>query len=428
MRVASLQGPLEIGVDYRRYVQASKTDQVAPPFFNPAKPNNIGDWFLTKIVDRILDYDDLILIQRGADHRDWDLVNEECDVLVLRGGNYIQNRWFSTFVGLERLRRIKIPIVLFGAGLQMPPGGRPFFEPEEKDALDYIHDSCAFSAVRGHSTAEALASIGINNVIVTGCPTLFWARRPTLHLRPARYDRTGFSFRKTLYSAHGPLNRAEFAAMDALRQRSGEVTVFLQGEEVALQRYLQATQWGAEFEGRMEPLAGHHLQRLRRDPLDSERLFDEVHRLFDPHAEREMVDWLIQNAFFSWDVEEMIRSYRSVDLMLGCRLHGNLLALANGTPAYYLTYDERTREVVELIGAPNCPLEDFGPGIDLCGQNWRPTQMSYVHLYRQMLRFLDANRLEHRLPYLEEGAPPDADGGHEELEAVPAVGGSPGSR
>lgn len=402
MKVASLQGPLEVGVDYRRYVQASKVDRALPPFFNPMKPNNVGDWFLTKIVDRILDYDELILVQKNASAADWDLVNRECDVLVLRGGNYIQNNWFCTHVGLETLERIKIPIVMFGAGLQMPPGQRPSFEPEEQRALKIIHDSCAFSAVRGPSTAEALSQIGIDNVLVTGCPTLFWARRPTLDLKPAGCSHTGFTFRKTLYSIKGELSQAQFRAMDLLRRQSGDVTVFLQGEEVALQRYLQATLWNAEFQGRMEPVGGHHLLSLRREPLDCDRLLHEVHSLFDRHRGPEMVDWLIENAFFSWDVEEMISGYSSVDLMVGCRLHGNLLALANGIPAYYLTYDERTREVVELLKLPNSPVDMLDQEIDFAGQDWRPAQDRYVDCYGEMRHFLEANHLRNRLPGAED--------------------------
>lgn len=397
MKVASLQGPLEIGVDYRRYVQASKADQALPPFFNPAKPHNIGDWFLTKVVDRILDYDELLFVQKNADDKDWDLVNQECDVLVLRGGNYIDSNWFTTFVGLETLKKIKIPIVMFGAGLQMPAGQRPTFQPEEREALKRIAGSCAFLALRGQSTADALHGIDIDNVVVTGCPTLFWSLQPTLDLKPAGYSHTGFTFRKTLYTAKGEVSRAQFSAMDMLRRRSERVTVFTQGAEVALQRYLQATRWGAEFEGRMEPMSGHHLQVLRRRPMVASDFRVEVHAQFDRHHGPELIEWLMENSFFSWDIEEMISRYRTVDLMVGCRLHGNLLALANGTPAYYLTYDERTREIVELLQLPNSPVDVVDPEVDFAGQDWRPTQRRYEECYRDMLHFLEANELDHRM-------------------------------
>jgi hypothetical protein len=397
MKVASLQGPLEVGWDYRRYVQASKADQALPPFFNPAKPHNIGDWFLTKVVDRILDYDELLFVQKNATDADWELVNSECDVLVLRGGNYIDSRWFTTFVGEETLAKIKIPIVMFGAGLQVPAGQRPSFAPEEKEALKRIAGSCALLALRGPSTEEALHGIGIDNTIVTGCPTLFWSRKPVLDLKPAGYGHTGFTFRKTLYTTRGEMSRAQFEAMDLLRRRSGRTTVFAQGEEVALQRWLQATQWGAEFEARMEPLPGRRLQVLRRRPMDAAYLREEVHAQFDRHHGPELVDWLLENSYFSWDIDQMIARYREVDLMVGCRLHGNLLALANGTPAYYLTYDERTREIVELLQLPSSPVDEVDPGVDFAAHDWRPAQRRYEECYRLMLRFLEANGLRHRM-------------------------------
>lgn len=232
MKLAALQGPLEIGVDYRRYVPASKLDQASPPFFNPLKPNNVGDWFLTKVVDRILDYEELILVQKNAGPAEWDLVNEECDV---------------------------------------------------------------------------------------------------------------------------------------------------------------------------QPVEGRRLQRLRRTPLDAARFAEEVHELFDRSHSPELVEWLMRHAFFSWDVEEVISGYRSVDLVVGCRLHGNLLALANGTPAYYLTYDERTREVVELLELPGSPIDSLDPELDFAGQDWVPAQRRYRGLYSEMLRFLEGNRLAHRLAPAAEG-------------------------
>jgi polysaccharide pyruvyl transferase WcaK-like protein len=409
MKIASIQGPLEVGIDYSRYVQASKMDRALPPFFNPNRPHNIGDWFLTKIVDRLLDFDEMYLVLKGAGPKEWEIVNSECDVLVLRGGNYIQNDWLSNNVGLDVINKAKIPIVMFGAGLQTPPGERPSFSPEEQEILEYISASCACSSLRGYSTAEALEGIGIDNVAVTGCPTVFWSRRPELELRPPGLGRVGFTFRQNLYSSSADLHKAQFSAIEDLTRRSAELQVFLQGEEVVLQRYLQARDWGAEFSGRIQPLPGHQLHRLLKTPLDAGEMAREAHHLFDRHGGPELTNSLLESMFFSWDIGEMLDAYRQVELMVGCRLHGNLLAMANGTPTFWLTYDERTRELVELLDLPSCAVEDYGPHIDLLGQDWGPTLQRYQDCYSEMVRFLDANGLSHKLPE------PDIDAEDDEL-------------
>jgi len=398
VRIATLDGPLEIGVEYWRTLPASKLDQAAPQFYNPKNPHNVGDWFLTKIVDRLLDYDELVLLHRGAEAREWDEINETCDALVLRGGNYIQPNFLSTAVGIDALMRIKIPIILFGAGIQEVPAGGVDFTEDERRVLRHIHDSCEYSAVRGDLSAEVLASIGIHNTIVTGCPTLFWSRAPELQLRTPAPDATkaAFSFRQSLYTSETAAYRAQFDAIDSVRRRFDDTVVILQGEEVALQQLHMNKRWGAEFRMAITYGPGRTMH-LRREAIDPVELTHQAHAHFDRFAEPALVDWLIANSFFSWDIGEYLDLYRSRDVLVGCRLHSNLLSLANGTPSYYLTYDQRTRELVELLSIPACDLRDFSADVDVIGQRWDRVEDAYSFQYSEMRRFLDANTLDHRL-------------------------------
>ena len=399
MNVASILGPLEIGIHYWRPNQCSKMDQALPPFFDPQNPHNIGDWFLTKITDRLLDYDELILLPKNASDDDWEYVNETCDVVVLRGGNYIQSRWLADHIGLDAIRKIEIPIVLFGAGVQNSFAEGPVeFDPDEREILERVHASSAFSSARGFRTVEALAQIGIENVIVTGCPTVFWSRKPSLQLRRPTDETAGFTFRHGLYSSDPATYRAQFAAIDLIRKCFGSVSVILQGEEVSLQEHHAATRWGAEHRGRLQEISGSGLQRLDRTPLDVEQLRAQVQTEYGPYASEKLIDWLLEHTFFSWDIAEYIDHYRSRGLVIGCRLHSNLLALANEVPAFYLTYDERTQEIVDLFDIPGCRLLGFDADVDVLGQDWSGFERRYEHYYGEMLRFLEANNLRHRLP------------------------------
>jgi len=397
MRLATIQGPLEIGLDYHRWVPAAKMDQAASPALDYAAPHNIGDWFVTKATDRLLDYDELLIIRRDAPDREWDIVNGECDAVVLKGGNYIQADWLTREFGLELFRKIRIPIILFGVGVQAGKAQRIDFGAEEVEILRYIHDSCACSSLRGHSTAEALEGIGIHNFVVTACPTAYWSRQPEITVRPPSDDCAGFSFRQSLYSDDPAVYEAQFRAIETVRNQFRATTVILQGEEVLLQRYMEARRWAAEHEARWAPIPGTHLSRLTRTPMDTAALAAEIHDRFDRYTRPEFLHWFMNNTFFSYDIGEYLAMYRSRGMTVGCRLHSNLVSLANGTPTVFLTYDQRTQELAELLELPHSALGDFGPDFDLFGQDWRPFEKSYQVHFAEMRRFLEANGLPHRL-------------------------------
>jgi len=87
-----------------------------------------------------------------------------------------------------------------------------------------------------------------------------------------------------------------------------------------------------------------------------------------------------------------------MDLVLGFRLHGNIMALANRVPAVYVVYDSRTRELVDYLGIPAYDitdkqafrLEDYYTQARFDHFNAR-----YAIAYRRMAEFLDANGVAH---------------------------------
>jgi polysaccharide pyruvyl transferase WcaK-like protein len=397
MKIATLQGPLQIGLDSRRFVPAAKMDQASPPILDPKQPHNIGDWFVTKVTDRLLDFDELIIVGPGAGEREWELVNSECDALVLKGGNYIQPNWLTRVFGLELFEKISIPIVLFGVGLQSGLSENVEFEEEEIEILHYIHNSSAYSSLRGSSTAEALERIGITNTLVTGCPTLFWSREPELKVREPSTDSAAFSYRQGLYSSEQGVYEAQFRAIRQVRERFGRTTVMLQGEEVLLQRYLQATKWEAEHTTSYRPVEGMKLATLTRSPIDAEEIAATLHTQLDRFADPELVGWVMDNCFFSYDIGEYLARYRHEGLVIGCRLHSNLLALAQGIPSFFLIYDERTREIADLFDVPRCNLTEFDPGVDPLSYSWSACEKNYAVYFEEMRRFLEANGLAHKL-------------------------------
>lgn len=397
---ASIFGPLAIGLDYHadRWVQASRLDQALPPFVDPVYPPNVGDWFISKATERLLDFSDMVLPTIEAGPETWDYVNEHCDALIVKGGNYLhRGGLLSSAVGLEVFSKVHIPIVVIGAGVQAPAGHAVELGTEDVQILEHIAATGGALSVRGYQSAEALDRLGIDAVHVTGCPTLLWSRQSELHLRPPGRDRAVFSFRQFFYERQRELVELQFRAIDHVRSHFGRVQLALQGEEVALQRLFQTRTWGAEYAGRCTKDDDLQLYRLRREPLDPAQLDAQVRSQLAGMADERQIDWAIEHSFFSWDITDYLDLFREVDLVAGCRLHGNLLAIASGTPAYYLTYDERTREIVEFLDIPNSPLDAMAADLDPVEQDWAAVERGYrrsVQAFREFFARLD---MPHRI-------------------------------
>jgi len=400
VRIATIVGPLSIGTEISadRLVPASRLYQARPGFWNDRTPRNIGDWFINMATVRLLDFEEMYHLRPDAPPESLDFVNQHCDAVVLKGGNYLQRRGaLSTFLSKELLDAFRIPVILIGAGTQAGPGQRGELAPEDIDILKQIHDSCASSSVRGYSSAELLAEHGIHNVSVTGCPTLFWQRGRELHLQPPRRDHAVFTYRDGLFTNDPALYRNQFVALEAIRRQSSRVTVALQGEELALQDLFMAERWGTEYGERIVTTDLPGLSRVERVRLDSDALRAGAIRRYSSHTDAATAEWLTRSTFFSWDVLDYLDLFRGADLAVGCRLHGNLMALSNGTPAYFLTYDRRIEEIAELLNAPRASLLDLPEDFDPFLADWAPVEAAYRDLRNRMITFLERNGLRHRL-------------------------------
>jgi polysaccharide pyruvyl transferase WcaK-like protein len=104
--------------------------------------------------------------------------------------------------------------------------------------------------------------------------------------------------------------------------------------------------------------------------------------------------------FYSDVVADYEQLVRQKDLVLGYRLHGNLMALANGVPSIYFTYDSRTTEFAETFAIPShhvftersFQLEDYWDQALFDRFN-----RAYYACYREMRTFLDENGIAHKM-------------------------------
>ena len=245
-----------------------------------------------------------------------------------------------------------------------------------------IAERCETVGVRGDYTAEVLWDVGVRNLRVIGCPTLS-PRNPDLRIDLPPLDsieRVAFTLRREVSATYARdieryLGLQEQVIAD-LVGRFAEVTVSAQGE-IEEKKIVFGTD--EQREQAIERLIGGRWLDGPDDPLTA----------------------LCRTRLFYSDVvadyESMVRRH---ELVLGYRLHGNLIASANGVPSIYFTYDSRTAEFAErsrsrrstCSPARRSKLERYWDQA-----LFERFNRAYRHGWREMCAFLDENGVAHRL-------------------------------
>jgi polysaccharide pyruvyl transferase WcaK-like protein len=250
--------------------------------------------------------------------------------------------------------------------------------------LRLIADSTASLGVRGTYSAEVLNELGIKNVRIIGCPTAFRANNPNLAIRLPALDQVktvGVTMRREVSRDYAQdIQRYLTFHRDLVKTMAGrfDVTLMAQGE-VEEKKLALGTP-----EQKEEAIAA-----LRENGWANEWFLDE-----------EMERLYRSRMFYSDVVAEYQQLVRGLDLVLGYRLHGNLMALANGTPSIYFTYDSRTVEFAETFKIPS--FDVFSGQEFRLEEYWEQARFdrfnaNYTQVYGAMRDFLVENRVDNKM-------------------------------
>ncbi len=362
--------------DCVRWYTASRF-QVLPDHYH-----NIGDAFVYDSSLKLLNFSKLDGVNiRDASDADIERYNTEYDYAFLRGSNYLHPTmdWENAPAVLAKL---KIPVLAFGIGAQAPSKGPLVLSQAARRVLAMIAERSVSLGVRGAYTADVLWSLGIRNARIVGCPTIFRNNNPGLRidLPPIESVRdVAYTLRREVDPSYAK-DTARYLDLqrDTILElsRRFRLDVLAQGE-VEEKNIL----WGneAQRERAFATLREHNWLRGASDPMEA------LYRT---------------NLFYSDVVGEFEQKLRAKDLVLGYRLHGNLMGLANGVPSVYFTYDSRTAEFAETLQIPSFDvfaekpfrLEDYwDQGL------FERFNRAYYLRYREMRLFLDENGVDHKM-------------------------------
>jgi len=346
--------------------------------------HNIGDAFVFDSSLKLLNFEKLdVLPIANPDMAMIDRLNAEYDYVFLRGSNYVhsQMEWEQA---VQVLRRLKIPVIAFGIGAQAPVSGKLELSEDTKTVLRLMADSTASIGVRGVYSAEILNEIGIKNVRIIGCPTAFRANNPDLAIRLPALDtvrKVGVTLRREVSPTYAQdIQRYLTFHRDLVKSLAGrfDTTLMAQGEIEEKKLALGTTQQKEEA-----------IAALRENGWANEWYLD-----------AEMEALYRSRLFYSDVVAEYEQLVRRLDLVLGYRLHGNLMALANGTPSIYFTYDSRTVEFAETFKIPSF---DVFSGKDFRLEEYWDQSLfdrfnaTYARVYGAMRDFLVENKVDTKM-------------------------------
>lgn len=269
-------------------------------------------------------------------HFDPDVLNKTLEALVIPAAN-----WLGPHVDLSELadlvEKLDIPVILIGIGAQdhaftgtveIPDGTLRFVRA--------VSERSHSISVRGEYTREILAGYGVQNVTVTGCPSLYQSLQPDAEakLRAAWASPAGPTLlHSTRYSAaHLPFIETPSVHRDIFRHAYASGTdLLLQSEPEEISMIVQAS----------------------GKPVLDDGLKAAMVELYQAQDWTMLENYLRRHAKVFFDTVSWSESMTGYGRAFGTRLHATIMALNSGVPAILVHHDSRTREMSKFAGLPS---------------------------------------------------------------------------
>lgn len=340
--------------------------------------NNTGNLLIGHAIKRQLDG----TVDQVSMSSDAKQIEENYDYIVIGASNFLFERFDLTYYA-DFLERVHLPCVIIGLGAQAPDYGHRVTVPRGTTRMmKIISERSTSLGVRGYFTASVLEQMGIKNVRVIGCPSLYWTCKPTILISRQRFDSS------CRIAVNGSSNVVEHS-IDVCAARRVESLLanlaFRNGYPYILQNEMPQMSIALGEEPELDDAVILSLRKRHG-------LLDVSNGDFLNFVKSRMV------AFF--DVNEWMAYITSFDFVIGSRFHGCLIAILNGIPATMFVHDARTKELCELLHMPRVDIRtvkttsprELHESMDL-----DTIETAYASLYQNYVDFLEENKIAHRL-------------------------------
>jgi len=257
-----------------------------------------------------------------------DEINENYDLVLMPQANiFCDSELHRNLLKMwtKGIKQFKIPVFVIGVGIQIANSSEisALARAIKREASEFIESVFATGgniSLRGYQTKQFFDALGFSKVVVTGCPSMFQRGR-NLHIQNQKVSETDFK-----PVINGNLSRF---------YKSKFTKIFTDYKNAV---YIDQDQTA--------PILYNHcfFDNLRKDrnifdtiPYNCLKLIAE-NRLFLFYDIQAIFNYLVQN---------------SINFSYGTRIHGNIMAVLNGIPAFVHIIDSRTEELADFFCIPH---------------------------------------------------------------------------
>lgn len=293
-------------------------------------------------------------------------LNASLSALVFPAANWFGGHVdFSEFADL--VERLDIPVILIGLGAQDSNSSGAIPVPEGTVRfVKAVADRSRSISVRGNYTRDILLRNGIENVTVTGCPSLYQPLSPDAEARLIE-TATGPAGNLLLHST-----RYSAAYQPFIKTKSLNLDIF---------RYAFRSQCDLLYQSEPEEIS---LLVEASDKPELERsLRKNMLRLYSAGDWAKLEAYILAHGRVFFDVKKWSKAMTKYRRAFGTRLHATIMALNTGVPAILAHHDSRTLEMCEFADIPSIPAD---------GASASPAEIEAGFAQADFRRFLETRR------------------------------------
>lgn len=313
--------------------------------------NNSGNLIFQYAVSSFIKNKKVHISPSENDYSELELVNK-CSHLIFPAANHL--RLGADLSNLNNyLEGIDKPLIVLGLGAQSASlnGELDLISNLKKDAeimrfIRILRDKGVIVSVRGEYSRKVCAELGLHDVLVLGCPSVWLNPNPKLgeiiEHKLIRFNQN-FSKNRLAVTAAAPFEiyedqhkkNLERLLFDFLRQNEG---IYVQQSGGVVSMQASNGKWSYIKDEAKKSIAKVIAPDIKFD--DFVKCYTKKSRFYTDAR-----NW-------KFDLELM-------ELSIGTRLHGNMAAIAGGVPGIIIAHDSRTNELAKTMKLPQISSEDF---------------------------------------------------------------------